>query len=323
MRFVAYGAGAVGGVLAGALAGAGHEVALIARGEHLAAIRRDGLRVQTPDGEHTHRLPAVAEPGEVRWRADDVVLLAVKSMDTAGALRALAAHADAATTVVCVQNGVANEPAALRMFANVYGVCVILPAAHLVPGVVAAYSAPTPGVLDVGRYPVGGQADATAEQIAAAFRSAGFRAQARADIMRWKYAKLLLNLGNAIEAVCGRDAGNAEAARRARLEGEAALRAAGIGFASEEEDAAHRGDVLRLRPVAGAERGGGSSWQSLARGTGSVESDYLNGEIVLLGRQHGVATPVNERARQLANAYARDRTPPGGLTAEQFLAACG
>ena len=40
-------------------------------------------------------------------------------------------------------------------------------------------------------------------------------------------------------------------------------------------------------------RGGGSTWQSLARGTGNVESEYLNGEIERLGRQAGIETPVN------------------------------
>jgi 2-dehydropantoate 2-reductase len=325
MRFVVYGAGAIGGVLGGVLAGAGHDVVLIARGAHLAAIRRDGLVVRTPDSSITYRLPAVAAPDEVDWRPDDVVLLAVKSMDTADALRALAACADPATAVVCVQNGVANEPAALRMFANVYGVCVIMPAAHLAPGVVTAYSAPVLGMLDIGRYPERREAgrpevEPGAERIAAAFRSAGFRAEPRPDIMRWKYAKLLTNLTNAIEAICGPVPGIAEPARRVRAEGEAVLRAAGIPFASEAEDDEHRGDALRIRPVAGEERGGGSSWQSLARGTGSIESDYLNGEIVLLGRQSGIRTPVNEHARRLANASARDGVPPGRLTPEEFLA---
>ena len=48
-----------------------------------------------------------------------------------------------------------------------------------------------------------------------------------------------------------------------------------------------------MHDIGGRRRGGGSSWQSLARGTGTIETDYLNGEIVLLGRLHGVPTPVN------------------------------
>jgi 2-dehydropantoate 2-reductase len=213
---------------------------------------------------------------------------------------------------------VANEHAALRMFANVYGVCVMFPATHLTPGVVVANSAPIPGILDIGRYPHG--IDETARQVAEAFRAAKFLCEPRPDIMRWKYAKLLTNLGNAVEAVCGQASHATEVLSRVRAEGEAALRAAGIGYVSNEEDLARRGDAIQVRPVNGLTRGGGSSWQSLARGTGSIEADYLNGEIVLLGRVHNVPTPVNEHARRLANRYAREGIAPGTLSPEEFLA---
>jgi 2-dehydropantoate 2-reductase len=309
MRFVVYGAGAVGGVLGGLLAGAGYEVVLIARGAHLDAIRRDGLRVLSPDGERVHHLPAVAGPDEIDWRTGDVVLLAMKSMDTEAALRALAAHAEPDTSVVCVQNSVANERAALRMFEYVYGVCVMFPTTHLTPGVVVANCSPVPGILDIGRYP--GGVDETAMAIAEAFRNATFHSQPRPDIMRWKYAKLLMNLANAAEAVYGPGEWPADLPARLRAEGEMVLRAAGIGYTSEEEDQQRRGDILKVRPVAGQPRGGGSSWQSLTRGTGAVEADYLNGEIVLLGREHAVPTPDNEQIRRLANQYARERRPPG------------
>ena len=69
-----------------------------------------------------------------------------------------------------------------------------------------------------------------------------------------------------------------------------------------------RGDLLRLGPVGGRERGGGSSWQSLARGSGTIEADYLNGEIVLLGRLHGFAD-AGQRAAPAA------REPVGGRAA--------
>jgi 2-dehydropantoate 2-reductase len=316
VRLVIYGAGAVGGVLGARLAEAGHDVAVIARGAHLEAIQRDGLRVRSPDGERTVRLAAVADPGELSWSADTAVLLAMKSMDTEAALRALVPHAHPDTAVVCVQNGVANERAALRVFGNVYGVCVMFPTSHLTPGVVVAHSAPVPGILDLGRYPHG--CDATAQRLVAAVRSAGFHAEPREDIMRWKYAKLLMNLGNALDALCGRSSDLADAVAPVRAEGEAVLRTAGIGFVSREEDRRRRGDILQIAPVSGADRAGGSSWQSLARGTGTVESDYLNGEIVLLGRLHGVPTPANELARSLANRSAREGRSPGWLTPTEF-----
>ncbi|GAA2757451.1 2-dehydropantoate 2-reductase [Actinopolymorpha rutila] len=320
-RFVVYGAGAIGGVLGARLHAAGHEVVLIARGAHLAAIRAGGLRVESPDGSETVPIPAVSGPDEIDWRPGDVVLLAMKSTDTEAAVRALATVADPATPVVCVQNGVANEPTVLRHFANVYGVHVMFPATHLTPGVVQAQSAPVTGILDLGRFPRG--VDETAERIAAAFRSATFACEPRPDIMRGKYVKLLGNLGNAIDALCGRS-GDAEGGdpreivERLRAEGSAVLEAAGIEFMSFAEDRARRGDLIQVRPVNGQSRTGSSSWQSLARSTGAIEADHLNGEIVLLGRLHGVPTPANELARRLANEAARAGDPPGSLRVADF-----
>jgi 2-dehydropantoate 2-reductase len=312
---VIIGAGAVGGVVAGRLAGAGADVAVVARGAHLEAIRRDGLLLRAAGGDSVHRIAAHATPAEAGWRPGDVAVLAVKSNDTGGVLEQLPRD----VPVVCLQNGVANERAALRLFQEVYGVCVMLPASHLAPGVVVAHCAPVPGILDIGRVP--GGTDATCHEISGQLVKAGFHSQPRADIMRSKYTKLLLNLGNAVEALCGRVEGLDEAVAPLRAEGEAVLHAAGIAFASAEEDAERRGDILRLRPVAGQERSGGSTWQSLARGTGSVEADYLNGEIVLLGRLHGVPTPANETARRLVVDAARSRSAPGALTPAGFLAA--
>ena len=137
--------------------------------------------------------------------------------------------------------------------------------------------------------------------------------------MRWKYGKLLLNLGNAIEAVCGPPARQSNIGRLARQEGEAVFEAAGIGFVSEDEDRARRGDLIRVQPVGGRAREGGSSWQSLRRGTGTVETDYVNGEVVLLGRLHGIPTPVNELLQRLAAELARDGRPPGSVTPDEFL----
>jgi 2-dehydropantoate 2-reductase len=237
-------------------------------------------------------------------------------MDTEAALAALPRSG---VPIVCLQNGVANERAALRLFPDVYGICVMLPASHLAPGVVIAQCAPVPGILDLGRFPQG--LDGTAHELSAGLRDAGFRSELRPDVMRWKYTKLLMNLGNAVEALCGRVDGLDEAAAPLRPEGEAVLRKAGIDFVSWAEDAERRGDILQMRPVAGQQRAGGSSWQSLARGTGTVEADYLNGEIVLLGRLHGVPTPANETARRLVVEAAAAKTRPGSMTPAEFTAA--
>jgi len=211
---------------------------------------------------------------------------------------------------------------ALRRFARVYGMCVMCPAAHLAPGVVEPSSAPIAGLLDVGC--ATGGVDATAEAVAAALRASTFESVPRPDIMRWKYNKLLMNLGNAVEALCAREDPDApELAKRARREGAAVLEAAGIAVASRDEDAERRGKLLTPRPIGGRARGGGSSWQSLQRGTGHIESDYLNGEIVLLGRQHGIATPVNALLQARANAAARRGDEPGSAQASDLLAELG
>lgn len=299
------------GVVAGRLAAAGHDVAVIARGAHLEAIRKDGLTLRRSDGDAVVKLDAYQHPADTD---KDVVVLGMKGMDTEAALVALE---DWQGPVVCLQNGVANERAALRRFADVYGVHVILPASHLAPGIVVEHCAPVPGILDLGRYPSG--LDATGRDLAAGLESAGFVSQPRADIMRWKYRKLLLNLGNAVEALCGRVDGLDAAVEPVQAEGEAVLRAAGIDVASAEEDRQRRGDIMRWPDA--ATRAGGSSWQSLARGTGTVEADYLNGEIVLLGRLHGVPTPANETARRLVQRAARRGEQPGTMTPQEFVEA--
>jgi 2-dehydropantoate 2-reductase len=71
------------------------------------------------------------------------------------------------------------------------------------------------------------------------------------------------------------------------------------------------------------QRSGSSTWQSLARHTGEVETDYLNGEIALLGRLHGVATPVNAALCRLAARVAIDGAGPHALTARDVLSEAG
>jgi 2-dehydropantoate 2-reductase len=77
------------------------------------------------------------------------------------------------------------------------------------------------------------------------------------------------------------------------------------------------------RQAGNAERSGGSTWQSLARGAGSLETDYLNGEIALLGALHGVPTPYNRMLQQAAAEAARLGRKPGGYTVEELMARVG
>ena len=319
MRYVIHGAGAVGAIIGGRLHEAGQEAVLIARGAHLEALQRDGLRLREPDRDARLRVPTVGTPAEAAPEPGDVVVLATKTQDTAAALDDLAAVAPQDITVACAQNGVENERLALRRFAHVVGITVFLPAAFLTPGEVIAPCAPVAGVLDLGLAARGGT-DATCERLAADLRTAGFASDAVADVMAHKRAKLLRNLLNAAEAALG----SQEAARpftdAARAEGEAVLRAAGLAYVDDATFDARHAVLSDLRPVPGADRGGSSTWQSLQRGTGSVEASYLNGEIALLGREHDVPTPVNDALLATITRLARTSGRPGDVTADDLRA---
>jgi len=315
VRVIVLGAGAIGGTIGARLAEAGHDVTLVARGAHAAAMRERGLRVVSPDGEQTVHLPVVEHPRELALAGDELVILTTKSQDTPAALDALRTVAPGAT-IACAQNGVANErEAARRAFAHVVAIHVWMAAQHLEPGVVEVGSAPCSGILELGSYPSG--SDDRVAALAAALTAATFDTAIRTDVMRWKYRKLITNLGNAVDALCVRDDAARELARRARDEGRAVLQAARIDTVPENE--ARPRLHLDERPIAGRPRTGGSSWQSLARRTGTIEADQLNGEIVLLGQQHHIPTPINARLQQLASAHAGARRPPRSLDARELL----
>ncbi|MGH2894135.1 MAG: ketopantoate reductase family protein [Solirubrobacteraceae bacterium] len=319
MRFVILGAGAIGGAVGSRLHQSGHAVTLIARGAHLEAIRRDGLTFVTPAERVVLAVPAVADPGAVPWSGDEVVLLATKGQDTLGALTALRQAAGAGVPVVCLQNGVDNERTALRLMREVYGAVVMLPAAHLEPGTVEAYGADTTGQIDVGRYPDG--VDARCEEICAALSRSRLDSHPVPDVMRLKYAKLLLNLTNVVGALFAADERRRELSELVKAEGRAVLQAAGVSYVADEiTNIEARWRRWGVREIDGRRRAGSSTWQSLVRGTGALETDYLNGEIVLQGRLHGVATPLNQRLCELAAEAARDRLAPGGLSADDALA---
>lgn len=316
MRVVVLGIGAVGGTVAARLADAGTEVVALARGAHAAAVRADGLLLESPDGPVTARMDVVERPDELRLQDDDVLVLATKSQHTAGVLEALPPAARD-LPLLLAQNGVANEREAARRFADVHGVCVMLPALHTEPGRVSVFCRPS-AVLEVGRWP--GGTDDTDARVAETFSAAGLLTRAREDVQAYKYRKLLTNLGNSVQALLGTelDDEGTEATRqlhsRAVAEGERVLALAGAPLL---ELAAWKRDVaahVEMADVEGVARGGGSTWQSLVRGAGSVEADYLNGEIVLLARLHGTAAPVNEALRRAVVDAAREGRKPGSTT---------
>jgi 2-dehydropantoate 2-reductase len=331
MRYVIVGAGAVGGTLAARLADVGREVVIVARGEHGRIIREEGLELAIPDRVLALRIPVVDSIEQLELRRDDALVLAVKSQDSASILPVIArllVDGDLAGDVLPLftfQNGVDNEPSASRYFAHVHGVSVALPATYLKPGHVSAEGAPHSGVFEIGRYP--GGFDEADEHIARDLDASGFVARLRHDVMAWKRAKLLRNLSNAIDALVAateRDENGEDIrvlSKRARAEGVECFAAAGLSVTSTADYDDGRGDLMAISEIAGAPRGGSSTWQSLARGAGSVETDFLNGEIVRMGRAHGIQTPVNaELQRRMATLQGG---APGSLPLGELLTALG
>lgn len=332
MRFIVIGAGSVGGTIGGALAESGHEAVLVARGSHLDALRADGLTLVTPSRTLRPSVRSVGGPDELTLSPEDVLVLAVKSQDTLPLLVRWGAQsvrgggtAGERLPLVCAQNGVANEYNALRYFERVYGACLWLPATLAAPGVVVAEAVPGFGIIDLGRIgrpaaPAGSAIDATSLALAEVLNGAGFAAYAATDVLPWKYGKLLRNLSNALQAACGRTSAPAalELTRLAVAEGKAVYRAAGIEYVNLKAAYAERGDRFSVADIPEYPRGGGSTWQSLKRGL-TVEVDYLNGEVVALGRLYGVACPVNECLRKVVNSLAGSRSQPGGFSPELVL----
>ena len=311
MRIIIYGAGGIGGVIGAQLFQGGVDVLLVARGDHLAAIQEKGLCYETPYQTVTLPIAAVSHPRDIEFRPDDVVILTMKSQHTLAALDDLRDVAGDEIPLFCCQNGVANERIALRRFQNVHAMMVYLPAMALEPGKVQTHAARKTGVLDASVYPTG-SSDLVAE-VTGTLDQVNFSARPNPTVMRFKYGKLIMNLGNALAAVS--PPGDEAAAIRAqmRTEAEACLKAAGIDCASQAEEKARRGDLMKSAPVSGQDRGGGSSWQSLVRGTGNIEADYLNGEIVMLGRLHGIPTPANLVLQRQANALAASKGEPQSI----------
>ncbi len=313
MRYVVYGAGATGGVMGASLSRIGREVVLIARGRHLDAIREHGLTLRTPLEAVCTELTAVERPSDVEFREGDAVLLTVKTQDAFAALDELRDAAGDGVPVICAQNGVATEREALRRFRNVYGMVVRFPGMLLEPGVVANYEPRGGGEIELGRCPEG--VDDVVEQLAADLSACGFDGQAEPDVMRWKHEKLLINVGSALAGVFGPGADTAAIREQLVAETRAVLVATGIDLPTPEEalrlNRQPRYDWARIE---GAPPFASSLWQGIQRGLRSAETDYINGEVALLGAHHRIETPYNRALNLLANRCAREGIEPGTVT---------
>lgn len=319
MRVIICGAGAVGSVIGGRLRQSGADVVLVARPAHAAAIRRHGLALRAANGTDRVEIAAVTAIDELRPTGDDVVIITAKTQDTP-AIHAVLGDWDAGVPVVCGTNGVEHERLALRRFGRVYAMVVQLPAQFEHAGEVTVLCGPTNAILDVGRYPSG--VDDVAIELSAMIDAAPhLRSEADGEVMAKKYAKLLVNLGNVADAACGIPGRRAGVVAAAIDEGRRAYRAAGITWeqSPEERDRYQaRAATMQFDIPDGDTFVGGSTWQSLMKGAPTLETDYFNGEILMLGRLHGVAAPANEFLQRYAARLLRGEVRPGSVSPEQL-----
>lgn len=319
MRVIICGAGAVGSVIGGRLRQSGADVVLVARPAHAAAIREHGLALRAAPGTERVEIEAVTSIDELRPTGDDVVIITAKTQDTP-AIHSAVSDWDAGVPVVCGTNGVEHERMALRRFDRVYAMVIQLPAQFEHPGEVTILCGPTNAILDVGRYPAGVDS-LTAELSAMIDAAPHLRSEADGDVMSKKYAKLLVNLGNVADAACGIPGRQAGVVAAAIDEGKRAYRAAGIRWEQSPEDRERskvRAATMQFDIPAGDTFIGGSTWQSVMKGAPTLETDYFNGEILMLGRLHGVAAPANEFLQRYASRLLGAEVQAGSVSPEQL-----
>lgn len=298
MKIAIMGAGAVGSYYGGLLARAGHEVTLIGRAAHVAAVLRDGLRLQTLSFDEWVPMRASVDPAAVA--AADWVLCCVKSNDTEAAAAAISPYLRDQVLVLSLQNGLEN---AERLQA-------LLPRHRVQPVLVyAAVELASPGHLrhhGRGELVIGAGPDS--EAIATTFADAGVPVQVLADLRAAQWSKLVVNCAyNALSAISrlpyGRmiqGPGIEATMREAVAECLAVAHAEGIPLPADLWP-----QVRALADAMPTQQS--STAQDLARGRRS-EIDQLNGYVVRRGAALGVPTPVNRALHGLVRLL---EAPPG------------
>jgi 2-dehydropantoate 2-reductase len=323
-RYIVFGAGAIGSILGAALHRSGQNAVLVGRGPHVQAIRKDGLQLISDGVLRRIKVSAIEDLRALKPRPDDILLLTVKSQDTEAAARQLSGTYGPTTAIASLQNAVRNEEILARQFQQVYGGLVEFSGNYLSSGFVEHTRN---NLVAIGRYPEG--ADATAERIAADLSTAGFRAECHPQVMNLKWWKLLLNVNNALLALLGCWLQRAHSdpdiyPLMADVMGESlgVLRSANIHPQAPAGLPPIETTIEKLRngqfaceydlPV--EKRTYPSTWQDLRLQRHATEVDFLNGEIVRLGRNLGVSTPLNSILVDLIHSAVEHKDPPGKHT---------
>ena len=291
MRIAIVGAGAVGGYFGGLLARAGNEVILLARGEHLDAIGRNGLEIRSTWGNFNVPVRATDDPAEVG--PVDLALLTVKTYQNAAAIPSMAPLMGSTTSVITLQNGVE----AYKEVGRAYGMERVLPGAAYIETHVAE-----PGVVEqVGEVVriVFGEADGSSTQRALAIqdtlRAAEINSELADDVLKALWTKFVFiatlagvtSTSRASMAPLLADAQSRTMVVACLREIESVGRAEGVGL---DEDVV---DKIMAYMESTAKDLHASMHTDLELGR-PLELEALNGTVARLGREHGVPTPVND-----------------------------
>lgn len=292
MNIAVLGAGALGCAMGGTLAEAGNAVLLINRNAaQVEAIQTHGLVMRGPGGERTVRVRAAisaAGQGPI-----DLVIVLVKSFDTASAMQAATALVGPDTVVLSLQNGLGHED----ILADIVGRSHVLAGKTYVGGVMQA-----PGRIIAGTEgketligELDGSVSPRAQRIAEAFNQAGLATTVSDNIMGTMWDKLLINVATgALSSITRLTYG--------ALYKIAEVEATAIAAVQEAMDVARASGVHLsytdpkapwLKAAAGLPDDFKTSMlQSLEKGS-VTEIDFINGAVVRLGQRLGVPTPVN------------------------------
>ena len=293
MKICVLGAGALGCAIGGTLALGGSEVTLVNRSRaHVDAINRDGLILQTANGERRVPVPAAVDCSALA--PVDLVIVLVKSFDTAATIATAGPVLGPETVVMSLQNGLGHED----ILAAAVGRDRVLAGKTYVGGVFLAPGRIAAGVA--GKHTVIGELDGTVRErtrrIAAEFERAGLATQVSDNIVGAMWDKLLVNVATgALSGITRLPYGGLYAVPE--------IEACAIGAVAEAMAVARALDVrLSLREprdawVLAAEGLGpdfkASMLQSLEKGS-VTEIDFINGAVVRNGAKAGVPTPVNQ-----------------------------
>jgi 2-dehydropantoate 2-reductase len=307
--FAVMGAGAIGAYFGGRLAAAGAEVAFVARGDHLAAMRANGLTILSPLADVTlDAVTATDDPAKVG--PVDYVLFMVKLYDTREAARRMAPMIGPETAVVTFQNGVDVEARFGDTVApgHLMGGAAYIPAAIEAPGVVR-HGGPFARLV-FGE--LGGGASPRAGRLRAAFEAAGVRAEVADDTDKALWTKfVMLAAFSAATGLARLPIGPIWAETEGRAMVEAAMREAeavgrGLGVALDADVVDKHLEQAAKLPADMKS----SLLQDLERGK-RLEVADLSGAVVRLGAGLGIATPVHATALAALKPHADG--PPAGV----------